>query len=75
MPVHESTKDSWRDGLRGSLELGCAAAPGHGFSSWLHEEGEERSLVLTVGETGRRGEGGELATVNGDGGRGFSSRW
>jgi hypothetical protein len=51
-----------------SSELGCAAAPGRDFLSWLHEEGEERLLVLTDGEHRQSGDGMLPTAVNGGGG-------
>jgi hypothetical protein len=62
-PVHGSTVDLTVAGGRSSLELGLAAAPGHGGLPRRHGRQEGGTGTLVVGSPWAEGRRGGLATV------------
>jgi hypothetical protein len=67
--VYRSTVDHGQRRPKGSSELALGAAPVSGSSLAVGEKEEEASGVPTVGEGGRCGAGGRLATVDCNSGR------
>jgi hypothetical protein len=66
--VYGSMVDHGRRWPKGSLELTLEVAPVSGSLSAVGEKEKEASGVPTVGEGGRCGVGGRLATVDRNGG-------